>query len=225
MKKMIEAYKKIFGFAFIAVCSVAFFSCDTWLSGKNFFGTIKEEVKYANAEEIPVYVRYAARTMGDTSPNGSATEKVDIPFEITAVDDTAYQFYMWAAFSTENYPPSKQYNNLLMLNSVDEFNTEYADKLLPETEVWFEDATSSSTRAKVINERDDVFIMPICVKRPTITQSIPKNDKEDVVRNTAITIVFSRSMDASKLIDADGSFNQEYISIDGVLFSKDKKHL
>ncbi len=212
MKKK-SGFRKPLFFIGLGILALVFMGCETWLSGKNFFGTVADEVKYANAEEIPVYVRYAARTMGDTSPNGRATEKVDIPFDVTAVDDTAYQFYMWAAFSTDDYPTSKQYNNLLMLNSIEEFNTEYADKLLPPSEVWFEDALSSSTKAKVINKREDVFIMPICVKRPTITQSIPKNGQENAVRNTAITIVFSRSMKRDMLINADNTFNQEYITI------------
>lgn len=212
MKKKSEFRKPLF-FIGLGILALVFMGCETWLSGKNFFGTVADEVKYANAEEIPVYVRYAARTMGDTSPNGRATEKVDIPFDVTAVDDTAYQFYMWAAFSTDDYPTSKQYNNLLMLNSIEEFNTEYADKLLPPSEVWFEDARSSSTQAKVINKRDDVFIVPICVKRATLVQSIPENNEQNAVKNTGITIVFSRSMDRSKLINEDGTYNQEYITI------------
>lgn len=212
MKKKSGLRKSLF-FVGLGILALVFMGCETWLSGKNFFGTVEQEVKYANAEEIPVYVRYAARTMGDTSPNGRATEKVDIPFDVTAVDDTAYQFYMWAAFSTTDYPTSKQYNNLLMLNSIEEFNTKYGDKLLPSTEVWFEDALSSSTKAKVINKREDVFIIPICVKRATVEQSIPKNNEENAVKNTGITIVFSRSMDKSKLINVNDTYNQEYITI------------
>ncbi|MBQ5400546.1 MAG: Ig-like domain-containing protein, partial [Treponema sp.] len=212
MKKKSGLRKSLF-FVGLGILALVFMGCETWLSGKNFFGTVEQEVKYANAEEIPVYVRYAARTMGDTSPNGRATEKVDIPFDVTAVDDTAYQFYMWAAFSTDDYPTSRQYNNLLMLNSIEEFNTEYADKLLPPSEVWFEDALSSSTKAKVINKREDVFIIPICVKRATVEQSIPKNNEENAVKNTGITIVFSRSMDKSKLINDNNTYNQEYITI------------
>lgn len=212
MKKK-SGFRKPLFFIGLGILALVFMGCETWLSGKNFFGTVADEVKYANAEEIPVYVRYAARTMGDTSPNGRATEKVDIPFDVTAVDDTAYQFYMWAAFSTDDYPTSKQYNNLLMLNSIEEFNTEYADKLLPPSEVWFEDARSSSTQAKVINKRDDVFIVPICVKRATLVQSIPENNEQNAVKNTGITIVFSRSMDRSKLINENGTYNQEYITI------------
>lgn len=212
MKKK-SGFRKPLFFIGLGILALVFMGCETWLSGKNFFGTVADEVKYANAEEIPVYVRYAARTMGDTSPNGRVTEKVDIPFDVTAVDDTAYQFYMWAAFSTDDYPTSKQYNNLLMLNSIEEFNTEYADKLLPPSEVWFEDARSSSTQAKVINKRDDVFIVPICVKRATLVQSIPENNEQNAVKNTGITIVFSRSMDRSKLINENGTYNQEYITI------------
>lgn len=221
MRKMIDFRKTAF-FVVLGIFSVLFFSCDTWLSGKNFFGTVAEEVKYANAKEISVYVRYAARDMGDTSPNGRVTEKVDIPFDVTAVDDPAYQFYMWAAFSSDDYPTSTQHSGILMLNSIDEFNDVYADKLLPETEVWFENPRSAATKAKVLTERNDVFIMPVCVKRAVLNQTIPENNSAGVVRNTALTIVFSRSMDPSYLlldngVDAQGNqkykYNKEYIEI------------
>lgn len=225
MRKM-KYFRKTAFFVVLGIFSVLFFSCDTWLSGKNFFGTVAEEVKYANAKEISVYVRYAARDMGDTSPNGRVTEKVDIPFDVTAVDDPAYQFYMWAAFSSDDYPTSTQHSDILMLNSIDEFNEAYADTLLPETEVWFENPRSAATKAKVLTERNDVFIMPVCVKRSTIDESNPANDPNgttEVVKNTAVTIVFSRSMDPSCLlietgVDAQGrktyKFNSEYISIE-----------
>lgn len=228
MRKMIDFRKTAF-FVVLGIFSVLFFSCDTWLSGKNFFGTVAEEVKYANAKEISVYVRYAARDMGDTSPNGRVTEKVDIPFDVTAVDDPAYSFYMWAAFSSDDYPTSTQHSDILMLNSIDEFNEAYADTLLPETEVWFENPRSAATKAKVLTERNDVFIMPICVKRPFLNQTIPAANETGVVKNTALTIVFSRSMDPSYLlqpvVDADGNpvvdedgnptykYNKEYIEI------------
>ena len=67
MKKK-SGFRKPLFFIGLGILALVFMGCETWLSGKNFFGTVADEVKYANAEEIPVYVRYAARTRATQAP-------------------------------------------------------------------------------------------------------------------------------------------------------------
>ena len=207
--------KKGFGRNFallIAFLSLLISGCDSWMTGDHFFDTIAEEVKYANAENIPVFVRYPNRDMGETSPNGNSTQKVDIPFTITAVDANAYGFYKWAAFSTEDFKTIRQYSDILFTND-EQYEQSLAQKELPETEVVFEDKMNPVTTVKVLNNRRDVFIMPICVERPYVDSTNPVDKATEVVKNSQISIVFSSPMDSAYLIDSDGSLNYDYVNI------------
>ena len=168
MKKIIRRIP----FLLVLALSLVFLSCDSWMSGNNFFDTISEEVKYANAPVISVYVRYPNRTMGETSPNGNSKQKVDIPFSITAVDANNYGFYKWAAFPTSEYETIRQYNDILFTTE-SKYEELYGAKELGEDEVVFEDPRSAVTTVRVLHERNDVFIMPICVRRPYIKVSLP----------------------------------------------------
>ncbi len=200
--------------ALIFISGLVFTACNSWMTGDDFFGTIADEVKYANAEKVNVFIRYPSTNMGETSPNGNSTQKVDIPFTITAVDSAAYGFYKWAAFTTEDYSTIKQYN--ILFNTEEEYQETYAVKELPGSEVYFEDENNPVTTAKILTKRNDVYIMPICVRRPYIMSSIPADNATGVVKNTAITIVFSRPMDRSQLIAEDGTLlygNSDYIAI------------
>ncbi len=209
--------KKGFGRNFallIAFLSLLISGCDSWMTGDHFFDTIAEEVKYANAEVISVYVRYPNRNMGETSPNGSSKQKVDIPFTITAVDANAYGFYKWAAFSTEDFKTIKQYTNILF-EGEDEYAEKFGVKELGEDEVYFEDVRNPVTTAKVLNARNDVFIMAICVRRPYVMSSIPASTVplSSTVKNASISITFSNPMDSSCLVNADGTLNEDYVAI------------
>ena len=213
--------------ALILALSLGFTACDSWMTGDHFFDTIADEVKYANAEQISVYVRYPNRNMGETSPNGKSTQKVDIPFTVTAVDANAYGFYKWAAFPTSEYGTMQQYN--ILFDTEELYEENYGGKELGEDEVVFDDPRSPVATAKVLHERNDVFIMPICVRRPYIQLSNPVNGATGVVKNSSITLSFSRPMDptclitenldedGNEILDADGNvtytFNTDFVSI------------
>ena len=209
MKKIISRIP----FLLILALSLVFLSCDSWMSGNNFFDTISDEVKYANAPVISVYVRYPNRTMGETSPNGNSKQKVDIPFSITAVDSDAYGFYKWAAFSSTDskYSTIRQYSYIF--ESEESYQSTLGKDELGEDVVVFEDLRNFVTTAKVLTERNDVFIMPICVRRPYIASSNPANGAVDVVKNQTVDIVFSKPMDPYFLVKSDGTLNTEYVSI------------
>ncbi len=195
-----------FGVFLAALALIAGFGltgCDSWMSGDHFFDTIADEVKYANAEVIPVYVRYPTSTWGSTSPNGRSSQKVDIPFTVTAVDNNEYGFYKWAAFSTSVYRTSYGRYNVQLVDSEEAFDTEYADEMLGEDEVVFEDPYSPSTTVRVLSDRDDVFIMPICVKKPVLQDSLPTQNQTGATKNTTIQLVFSNAMDPKCLLVQD----------------------
>ena len=223
-----------FGVFLAALALIAGFGltgCDSWMSGDHFFDTIADEVKYANAEVIPVYVRYPTSTWGSTSPNGRSSQKVDIPFTVTAVDNNEYGFYKWAAFSTSDYRTSYGRYNVQLVDSEEAFDTEYADEMLGEDEVVFEDPYSPSTTVRVLSDRDDVFIMPICVKRPVLQDSLPAQNQTGATKNTTIQLIFSNAMNPDfLLVKSDGSaltddyggtkfLNTSYVHVEQIMAS------
>lgn len=198
--------KRIIGrisFLFILILSLGLISCDSWMTGDNFFDQIADEVKYANAEKIKVYVRYPTTTWGTTSPNGNSQQKVDIPFSVTAVDNSEYGFYKWAAFSTtgtDGYSTANGRLNIQLIESEAKFEEQYGDKVLGEDEVVFEDPYSPTTIVRVLNNRNDVFIMPICVRRPFLSSTMPSNNQVGAAKNTTIQLVFSNPMNPAFLL-------------------------
>ncbi|MBR7080894.1 MAG: hypothetical protein IKI40_10330, partial [Treponema sp.] len=198
--------KRIIGrisFLFILILSLGLISCDSWMTGDNFFDQIADEVKYANAEKIKVYVRYPTTTWGTTSPNGNSQQKVDIPFSVTAVDNSEYGFYKWAAFSTtgdDGYSTANGRHNIQLIESEAKFEEQYGAKVLGEDEVVFEDPYSPTTIVRVLNNRNDVFIMPICVRRPFLSSTMPSNNQVGAAKNTTIQLVFSNPMNPAFLL-------------------------
>lgn len=188
---------------FVLTLGLLMTACDSWMSGDHFFDTVAEEVKYANAEKIKVYVRYPTTTWGTTSPNGNSQQKVDIPFSVTAVDNSEYGFYKWAAFSTtgtDGYSTANGRHNIQLIESEAKFEEQYGAKVLGEDEVVFEDPYSPTTIVRVLNNRNDVFIMPICVRRPFLSSTMPSNNQVGAAKNTTIQLVFSNPMDPAFLL-------------------------
>lgn len=191
---------------FVLTLGLLMTACDSWMSGDHFFDTVAEEVKYANAEKIKVYVRYPTTTWGTTSPNGNSQQKVDIPFSVTAVDNSEYGFYKWAAFSTtgtDGYSTANGRHNIQLIESEAKFEEQYGAKVLGEDEVVFEDPYSPTTIVRVLNNRNDVFIMPICVRRPFLSSTMPSSNQVGAAKNTTIQLVFSNPMDPAYLLFGD----------------------
>ncbi|MBP5444180.1 MAG: hypothetical protein J6Y60_13160 [Treponema sp.] len=199
----------------ILVCGLT--ACDSWMSGNHFFDTVADEVKYANAEKISVYVRYPTTTWGTTTPNGTSQQKVDIPFAISAIDNSEYGFYKWAAFSTAKYPPTNGRHDVKLVESEEKFEAEYGNWLLGEDEVVFENPRSESTTVRILNDRNDVFIMPVCVRKPYLSSSVPSNNQVDAAKNTTIQLVFSNPMDPECLFDENQTIDYTEDVIEGYL--------
>ncbi len=181
-------------------------SCNSWMSNDDFMSKIESEVHDANASAIQVYVRYANSKMGTSEPSGYTTMKVDVAAELSAVTSDDYGFVKWAAFSTNDFPTSQQHSNLFY-ETAEKYEENFKPLELPESEVFFSNPTEPTTTVKIYKERNDVFIIPVVAKRPTIVTSVPTNGSSDVVRNTSIRILFSKEMDPASFADEFGNSN------------------
>ncbi len=196
---------------FLVVClalTAALFagSCNSWMSDDGFVDKIESEVHDANAAPISVYIRYANSKMGTTDPSGYTSMKVDVASEIAAVTSDDYGFVKWAAFSTTDFPASQQHSSLFY-ESAEAYAEKFAPLELPASEIVFSTPTEPTTTVKIYKERNDIFIIPIVAKRPTVVTSVPSNGRSDVVRNTSIRILFSKKIDPASLKDEFGNSN------------------
>lgn len=176
------------------------FSC-SFLSDDGFFSTVESEVAVANAEKMSVYLRYANTRFGKTTPvdASSYTVKNNVAFSVSAVTNTDYGFYKWAAFSTEDFDTGKQWTSLVFTNE-DEYEEKFAAKELGDSVVHFADPMATTSEVTVRETRGDIWIIPIVAQRPTIQSTFPDTSKNPVV-NAKLRIQFSKPMDESSFED------------------------
>lgn len=165
--------------------------CSSWMSSDGFFENVESQVKVANAERISVFVRYANTKEGDTIPNLSSTQKVDVPFQVSATTSDNYAFVKWAAFSSKDFATNQQHSSLLFVDEAD-YNEKFKKYELSSSEVKFSNIKSATTNATVKKNRNDVFIIPVVCARPVYVTSNPENGAENQVINMSVRILFSK---------------------------------
>lgn len=185
--------------------SLTFHSCDSWMSDDDdFYEEIENEVKRANAPQISVFVRYAATKMGKTDPDGYSTFKVEIPSKITATTEIDYGFKRWAAFSTSFLTPGDtQYTNFVYEDD-ESYAANYGQYELSSDIVRFEDPNATTTNVTIFEERNDIYIVPVVAKRPTIALSMPASGSSGIVRNMTVRINFSKPMNPASFKNTNG---------------------
>lgn len=185
--------------------SLTFHSCDSWMSDDDdFYEEIENEVKRANAPQISVFVRYAATKMGKTDPDGYSTFKVEIPSKITATTEIDYGFKHWAAFSTSFLTPGDTQYTDFVYEDDESYAANYGQYELSSDIVRFEDPNATTTNVTIFEERNDIYIVPVVAKRPTIALSMPASGSSGIVRNMTVRINFSKPMNPASFKNTNG---------------------
>ena len=180
--------------AFIALAAGISFSC-SFLEDDGFFDKIEDEVSVANADKMNVYLRYATIKFGKTTPADAALYQVknNVAFSVTAVTNSDYAFYRWAAFSTKDFDVAKQHMSMVYVND-DDYYANFGSLELDASVVKFENPRAETTNVTVLQTRDDIWIMPVIAVRPTIAGTFP-GTSQTPVRNTKLRVQFSKPMD------------------------------
>ena len=197
-------------------------SCQNWMSSDDFMSKIEDEVHDANAKELTVFVRYAHDKMGKTEPTGNTKMKVDVTSKLSAVTADDYGFKKWAAFSTADFPTNKNHSDLMYI-SEESYNENFKDKELPADKVVFSTPTEPVTEVKILESRNDIFIIPIVAPRPAYVQSVPAGGDYNVVKNTSIRILFSKAIKKSTIYDEEGKLNYSISSSAATLVDDDQE--
>lgn len=184
----------VFLSVFIALAAGISFSC-SFLEDDGFFDKIEGEVSVANADKMNVYLRYATIKFGKTTPADAALYQVknNVAFSVTAVTNSDYAFYRWAAFSTKDFDVAKQHMSMVYVND-DDYYANFGSLELDASVVKFENPRAETTNVTVLQTRDDIWIMPVIAVRPTIAGTFP-GTSQTPVRNTKLRVQFSKPMD------------------------------
>ncbi len=207
---------KKFSVFFLSIITLLVCSCKIWMNDDNLFSDIEKEVKYATADKVTVFVRYAMSRQGKTTPDGEATLKVGIPHNLTAITEPEYGFVRWAAFSTSYLSKDNQNKNkeIYFIDDAD-YNTRIKPHELSSDVVVFGDPNDSEITEKSPNtivtikqSRNDIYLVPIIAHRPTVSLTIPDKGSTDVVKNMSVRIQFTKPMDPESFKNEEGEYDK-----------------
>lgn len=162
---------------------------------------------FGNQKKVTVHIPYES-AMGSFTSAGEKECTVgytlDIQFNLNKAD---YKFIGFEAVSNTNNSESR--------NSSISFVEEYKD---------FDDENGIyKARVKILEEKNDILIRPVCLELPCITSHTP-DSKDPQFANTPIVIKFNMPMEAQSVLPADSIFNYKNISLvytDAVKNNKD----
>ena len=207
---------KKFSVIFLSIITLLVCSCKIWMNDDNLFSDIEKEVKYATADKVTVFVRYAMSRQGKTTPDGEATLKVGIPHNLTAITEPEYGFVRWAAFPTSYLSKDNQNKNkeIYFIDDAD-YNTRIKPHELSSDVVVFGDPNdpevtekSPNTIVTIKQSRNDIYLVPIIAHRPTVSLTIPDKGSTDVVKNMSVRIQFTKPMDPESFKNEEGEYDK-----------------
>lgn len=185
-----SVFRALFALASISVLATVGGCSNFMSSDSDFKKKLTEEVKVANAPKIEVRIQADTGT-GTVSPNGLTVVKVDVPFTITFQPAADYGFTGWAVFDIAD--PSEPLGAEIMT---------FVEKESP-------DGYTREVEARLLVNRPNLMVRPICVGRPTVTGTTPTSGRVDIVRNYPIKIFFSNKMDGAAFLFDDGSARKD----------------
>lgn len=174
--------------------SLVFTNC-SFLEDDGFFNKVENEVAVANADKMNVYIRHASIKFGKTQPADAALYQIknNVEFSVTAMINEEYAFYRWAAFSTADFDITKQQMSMIYVND-EAYYSGFGAKELDSSVVKFENPRSETTKVRVMQTRNDIWLLPVVAERPKIKGTYPKTSQTPV-RNSKLRVQFSKPMD------------------------------
>ena|GEM_PF-4822509 len=182
--------------------SLVFTNC-SFLEDDGFFNKVENEVAVANADKMNVYIRHASIKFGKTQPADAALYQIknNVEFSVTAMINEEYAFYRWAAFSTADFDITKQQMSMIYVND-EAYYSGFGAKELDSSVVKFENPRSETTKVRVMQTRNDIWLLPVVAERPKIKGTYPKTSQTPV-RNSKLRVQFSKPMDETSF---EGNF-------------------
>lgn len=152
---------------FVAALVFLLASCENFMTGANIAEDIKDSIKYANASSHTVFVNAEEGRGTFIQGGGSQTLKKGDSFNIEFSVSSAYRFIRWTAVD--------RLNNSIPRNSFISFSSD----------------SDTSTSVTLLENQDDILILPYCLPYLTVDSFSPEYRENGVPYNSDIKITFS----------------------------------
>lgn len=153
------------GIAIIALFS----SCKNFLQGKDFLQELESVIEYQNANSVTVYVSSTDGSGSFVLGNGEKSLKPGDSFDLEFKVNSNYEFRKWIAVDKDD-----QTKNL-------------------SSYVQFSPKNEAKTKVTLVEECQNILIMPLCQERPRILidQITPAYDRDGIPFNSTIKLPVS----------------------------------
>ena len=184
-----------------------FTSCENFFSGAELRSEIENQVAYANATPIDIFV---TASKGNISPSEGTYPKKKTDSEYIKFEPFAdYAFIRWQIYdrATDTEIPNGKY---ITIDDISSESTTYTLTTLPE------------------NKDIQLAIRPIIAERAQIISYSPMYVSEGVLKDTTIQVLFDRDMDANSIYYTKKeivSLNESGIAYDNFLPSVTEEEL
>lgn len=162
---------------------VLFFSgCKNFLNGGSFLEELDQSIVDAAAPAVDIYIEADANS-GTASPSGKVSFKMGRTFSVIFTESKEYQFLGWE-----------------VIDRTTKESIENAIEIL--------DTKDNETKFKILANRSNIQLHPICAERLTVTFS-PNNSDNGVPRDSSINLTFNKN------VSSENDFSKIQITCDG----------
>lgn len=169
----------ILGGAFFCI-AILFSSCDNFLKGSQTQKQLEQTIKYANADEYPIYVTYSGSSgVVKTPAGGQVNKKVTDVFTVSFEPFVDYEFICWKIID-ETANKELQNGEYLLLESL----------------------TSSETQCTFVKKPEanmKLCLTPVLTERPQILSYAPVLTSSMSLRDSSIQVMFDHNMDEASI--------------------------
>lgn len=160
----------------IFLFSFLFFSCKNFLTDNNFIQTLQEAIDYSNSPYVNILISSDNEQTKEIIPAADFYEnkyKVGDILDISFIENDNYMFLQWSIEPKD------------AVKFVDE------EIQNPETE--------RSISIKIINDVEQITIVPMVLERPSVVFYSPSYSYKGAYRDARIQVVFNKNMDSQSI--------------------------
>lgn len=192
MKSNLQKKKIILNKTLIIISSIlsiiSLNSCKNFFQGQEVLQELNSMIEEANTPvvSVKIYARSVegGGTEGTTIPSGITDIKVNKAFEVSFTENAGYEFVRWEASFVDT-------------------------GLCADSFVRIESPTSKKTKITILKQVSDIWIYPVCNKRPLVMSNSPIYVDGGNPRDSSIVVVFD------KTISKDNDFSELEINCNG----------
>lgn len=157
-------------FVISLLCSILinFTGCKNFFSGADFIEELQNVITEVNSPDVTIYIAADADT-GTVTPSGNVTYKVGNTFQVNFTESKLYKFDYWEVIDKDTL--------VAIDNALEIVNTK-----------------GNETTFKILNNVKNIFLHPVCIERPSVSNKAPLYTDSGVSKDSSIIITFNKDL-------------------------------